>query len=877
MKEKVLCVIMAILGTISSYSQNIQINEENVSITKANRIIDETEKRGVSSTVHLFESTEIQKIDDSYVLKFETSSPFTCFGIGIKSSNNELPAGHFKFAFKTERASTESQYGYLKTGEGEFTPDESTTGLYWSELFFGYDETARKKLFIIITPPEGISINQIRIDVMDLSKEIDPTHAKEIQGNYDKSIVCPAMPMIIQRANWCGNYTACTNASYTPTSIIPTHTIIHHGASPDTYTDGYAVVRSYWNYHVNTMGWADIGYNYLIDKFGNIFLGRKNANYTTQDVRGSHAGNSNDKSIGVNFLGNGDVSTPTTIQLQKLYNLLGWWFKSRNITPNTSASIVLQSGGTAILPRIVGHKDVNIGGTACPGTTIYGLLGTIRNQTVQTINSCIDNIKPTTNCTIPNSITTDFTATFTDCDNTGGSGINYKFYQVSDYNGSEYRSNKDFGFYNDNFNATIHPDWTTSAGTWNISGGELNQQDNLATNSNIYTSLSQTTGTKYLYNWKMKISGINIDRGAGIHFFCSDASQVNRANSYLVYCKPEQNKIQIIECLNNIMTVKAEINCIISPEIQYDYKVIFNSINGEINVYQNDIFLLSWTDLTPLTIGNQVSFRTSKCVAKIDDFRIFKSRSNSTLISVGNSPTKEIRYQNSTLTSISGKIVSITSDIAKNISLEVSKSLSIDFWGPFILTNVNDGLSSDISTQTSLTTISANWLSTTDPNNIISSYSYAIGTNPGATNIVDWTSNGLNTSFTKTGLTLLTGTTYYVSVRSTNASGLNSTAKSSNGVQILTPKMQSSTTETNDFNLNKQDVNIYPNPVTDILHLTGIEKGSIYNIIDIRGQSIKNEKLDNNLNVDVSDLPNGVYFIQLTQNDCKKRKRFVKI
>ena len=394
MKKKVLSGIMLIFGTISIYGQNLEINEKDVENSRVNKIIDETEKRGVSSTIHIFERESIQKINGYYVIKVETSSDFTCFGVGIKTNNNELQAGNFKFSFKTEMKSKGEEYGYLKTGEGEFTPAESQNEMYWSELFFGYDEEARKKIFLIITPPIGVEINQIRIDVMDLSKEINPDHAKETQENNEKSVACPAMPAIISRANWCGNYTACTNASYTPTIITPTHSVIHHGASPDSYTDGYTVVRSYWNYHVNTMGWSDIGYNYLIDKYGNIFLGRKNANYSIQDVRGSHAGNSNGKSIGVNFLGNGDISTPTTIQLEKLYSLLGWWFKSRNITPNTSASIVLQSGGTAVLPRIIGHKDVNIGGTACPGSTIYGLLGIIRNKTSLKIKACYSLINP---------------------------------------------------------------------------------------------------------------------------------------------------------------------------------------------------------------------------------------------------------------------------------------------------------------------------------------------------------------------------------------------------------------------------------------------------------------------------------------------------
>jgi hypothetical protein len=96
---------------------------------------------------------------------------------------------------------------------------------------------------------------------MDLSNDVDPKNGKEVVEFVDKAVACPEVPTFIQRSAWCGTYTACTNASYTPTVINATHTVIHHGASPDTYTDGYAVVRSYWNYHVNSLGWSDIGYN----------------------------------------------------------------------------------------------------------------------------------------------------------------------------------------------------------------------------------------------------------------------------------------------------------------------------------------------------------------------------------------------------------------------------------------------------------------------------------------------------------------------------------------------------------------------------------------------------------------------------------------
>ena len=114
----------------------------------------------------------------------------------------------------------------------------------------------------------------------------------------------------------------------------------------------------------------------------------------SQDVNGAHAGASNPYSIGINFLGNADIVTPTAAQLASLHSFLGWWFNSRGFDPTSSEIIVLQSGGSATLPRICGHKDVNVGGTTCPSATLYGYLPSIRTNTKAVIDAC-NNLPPT--------------------------------------------------------------------------------------------------------------------------------------------------------------------------------------------------------------------------------------------------------------------------------------------------------------------------------------------------------------------------------------------------------------------------------------------------------------------------------------------------
>ncbi len=777
----------SILLAVSLLSAQI-INEKSVTYSTANQILDETGKRTIPSTVLKFEGKSLSKIENTYVLKIDLEKGFTCFAIGWKSSDTKISPNDFKIEFKVPYKDSDTDWGVTHTEAGEYHPKDTETDYYWSDLMFSYDESARRKLFVTITAPKGVSIEAVKIDFMDLSDDIDPSHAKNMFANNSKS--CPEQPALITRDAWCGTYTACTTASYTPTRITATHTVIHHGASPDTYTDGYAVVRSYWNYHVNTLGWADIGYNYLIDKYGNLFQGRKNTTAPQTDVKGSHAGNSNGTSIGINFLGNADVTLPTTEQYNKLYTLLAWWYNNKGFDPTSSASITLQSGGTGTVPRICGHRDVNIGGTACPGTTLYAKLPEIRTAVKAAIDGCGTVIAPpTTSVANPGWKTTAFTANFTDTE--ASDKLRYRFYQVSDYNGTEWRSNPTFGFFNDNFaGTTIHTDWTNAGGTWAVSNNTLLQSDETNSNSNLYASVNQSVGNVYLYKWKMKISGTGTNKRAGLHFFSDNASLSNRGNSYMVYFRADGNLAQIYEYLDNTMYMRAEFPCIVTPGTLYDYKVILNTSTGEINVFQNDILKGSWTDTTPLTVGNQISLRTGECAAVYDDIAIYKSRTTTTAnVTVGNGTTYEIRYQSSTASSAAGKISSIIINKSNVLSNEASANVNIDFWGPYGVSTVNDGTAADIDAQGNLTQISANWTSTTDVNNTISSYYYAVGTTAGGTNIVTWTSAGTALSVTKTGLALTNGTTYYVSVKARNSAGLYSVVKTSDGilVSVTTP------------------------------------------------------------------------------------------
>jgi peptidoglycan recognition protein len=99
----------------------------------------------------------------------------------------------------------------------------------------------------------------------------------------------------VTRAEWGAR--APTNANYHAVPVP--YVVIHHGAGGacSTPDDCAAVVRSVQNYHMDTNGWSDIGYSFLVGGDGNVYEGRG------WDTVGAHAPGYNSNSQGINFLG----------------------------------------------------------------------------------------------------------------------------------------------------------------------------------------------------------------------------------------------------------------------------------------------------------------------------------------------------------------------------------------------------------------------------------------------------------------------------------------------------------------------------------------------------------------------------------------------
>ena len=396
-----------------------------------------------------------------------------------------------------------------------------------------------------------------------------------------------------------------------------------------------------------------------------------------------------------------------------------------------------------------------------------------------TYNCVQDNTPPITSiATTGTWQTADFMTNFTDTDDFG---VQEKFYNVSDYDGIEWRANVDYGFFRDEFNGpSIHPDWTSQTGTWAITSGAIQHTNEGITNSNIYADLSQDNAQAYLYHWTGQINGTGANRRAGIHFFCSDPTLDQRGDSYMVYWRTDQNKCQIYKSTANNIVLMTDDDVVVDANITYDFKIYFDPTTGKIKAFLDDVLVSEWTDASPFTSGNSISLRTGNAIGVYDNFTVYKARTSAELISIG-SVNDEVRFQNQNPLIPAAAVRSVNIDLANNWSSADSELINIDWTSPQDITTVNDGTAADIDFFTTATQISGNYSATTDVHSDIDTYSYSVGTAAGLTDVVGWTNNALATNFTATGLSLTIGQIYFVNVKTVNGAGLESIVASSNG------------------------------------------------------------------------------------------------
>jgi hypothetical protein len=149
---------------------------------------------------------------------------------------------------------------------------------------------------------------------------------------------------------------------------------VHHSAGANSSNNFAGVVAYYWDLHVNTNGWSDIGYNWLIDPNGVVYEGRGSGTI------GAHFSCLNSGTTGICIIGDYRNSQPSSASLIALSDLLLYESCLNGISP---ADTSIHQSSQLVLRHISGHRDANpatVGcpsGTVCPGQVLYNKLDSI--------------------------------------------------------------------------------------------------------------------------------------------------------------------------------------------------------------------------------------------------------------------------------------------------------------------------------------------------------------------------------------------------------------------------------------------------------------------------------------------------------------------
>ena len=197
-----------------------------------------------------------------------------------------------------------------------------------------------------------------------------------------------AEPAIVTRTQWGGDRHCAPRAP--PAYGEVKAAFVHHTVTANDYTPAQApsIVLGIGRYHRDANGWNDLGYHFLVDKYGKIYEGR--AGGLDRAVVGAQAQGFNAQSTGVSNIGNFAAVPQTRAAVDAMARLLRWKLPVHGQPTGGSATLTSAGGATSRWPagtevtfqRVSGHRDGNA--TSCPGDALYAQIPTLRRRVAAT-------------------------------------------------------------------------------------------------------------------------------------------------------------------------------------------------------------------------------------------------------------------------------------------------------------------------------------------------------------------------------------------------------------------------------------------------------------------------------------------------------------
>ncbi len=201
------------------------------------------------------------------------------------------------------------------------------------------------------------------------------------------------MPTIMPRSAWATEGWATANAgcqggpeySDRIQAAVVHHTVTANNYSADQVDD---MIRAVYYAHVRINGWCDVGYNFLVDRFGTIWQGRSGD--ADRAVIGGHTKGFNSSTVGIALLGQHQpgaspaVARPSGATSAAVAQLAAWKLSLYGVDPNGVTWLKnrsddgpqkLTSNHWHLVRTVMGHRDLGL--TSCPGDYGYELMGAL--------------------------------------------------------------------------------------------------------------------------------------------------------------------------------------------------------------------------------------------------------------------------------------------------------------------------------------------------------------------------------------------------------------------------------------------------------------------------------------------------------------------
>ncbi len=173
-----------------------------------------------------------------------------------------------------------------------------------------------------------------------------------------RAIAVAGAPPIVPRSAWGADESLRRGSpDYAPSVRFA---IVHHTAGANDYSPSQAaaIMRGIQTYHVKSNGWNDIGYNFLVDRYGKVYEGRYGG--IDRNVIGAHARGFNTGSVGVAVIGTFGNSAIPPAASRALEKLLAWRLDLAHVDPGAMVSAV-SGGSERFRPGRSGHSSCRLG------------------------------------------------------------------------------------------------------------------------------------------------------------------------------------------------------------------------------------------------------------------------------------------------------------------------------------------------------------------------------------------------------------------------------------------------------------------------------------------------------------------------------------